>query len=54
MGLVNMVGIVMILAGAPAMGYLADWTGQFRTSFWVLGGFALLVAAVVSAIPERK
>ena len=33
MGLVNMIGIVMILAGAPAVGYLADWTGQFRTSF---------------------
>jgi nitrate/nitrite transporter NarK len=54
MGLVNMVGIVMILVGAPAVGYLADWTGQFQTSFWALGGFTLLAAAVASAIPERK
>jgi nitrate/nitrite transporter NarK len=54
MGLVNMVGIVMILVGAPAVGYLADWTGQFQTSFWVLGGFCLLAAAAASAIAERK
>jgi nitrate/nitrite transporter NarK len=53
MGLVNMVGIVMILAGAPAVGYLADWTGQFRTSFLALGAFALLAAAAASAIPEE-
>jgi NNP family nitrate/nitrite transporter-like MFS transporter len=54
MGLVNMVGIVMILAGAPAVGWLADWTGQFRTSFFALGAFALLAATSVSAIPEWK
>jgi nitrate/nitrite transporter NarK len=54
MGLVNMIGIVMILVGAPAVGYLADWTGQFQTSFWLLGGFALLAAAGASAIAERK
>jgi nitrate/nitrite transporter NarK len=54
MGLVNMIGIVMILAGAPAVGYLADWTGQFRTSFYALGGFALLASTAVFAIPERK
>jgi nitrate/nitrite transporter NarK len=54
MGLVNMVGIAMILAGAPAVGYLADWTGNFRSSFFALGGFALLAAAAASAIPEGK
>jgi nitrate/nitrite transporter NarK len=54
MGLVNMVGISMILAGAPAVGYLADWTGNFRSSFFALGGFALLAAAAASAIPEGK
>ncbi|MGA2268133.1 MAG: MFS transporter [Bryobacteraceae bacterium] len=54
MGLVNMVGILMILAGAPAVGWLADWTGQFRTSFLALGGFALLAAAATSAIPEKN
>ena len=54
MGLVNMVGIVMILVGTPAVGWLADWTGKFQASFWALGGFALLAAAAESAIPERK
>jgi nitrate/nitrite transporter NarK len=54
MGLVNMIGIVMILAGAPAVGWLADWTGQFRTSFLALGAFALVAAAASSAIPEQK
>jgi len=54
MGLVNMVGIVMILVGTPAVGALADWTGQFQASFWALGGFALVAAAAASAIPERK
>lgn len=54
MGLVNMVGIMMILVGAPAVGYLADWTGQFKTSFYVLGAFVLLTAAAASMIPEQK
>jgi nitrate/nitrite transporter NarK len=54
MGLVNMVGVVMILAGAPAVGYLADWTGEFRTSFYALGGFALIAAAAATAIPEHS
>jgi nitrate/nitrite transporter NarK len=54
MGLVNMVGIVMILVGTPTVGWLADWTGKFQASFWALGAFALLAAAVASAIPERK
>jgi nitrate/nitrite transporter NarK len=52
MGLVNMIGIVMILLGAPAVGYLADWTGQFRTSFLVLGGFSL-AAAGLAAAPKK-
>lgn len=53
MGLVNMVGILMILAGAPAVGFLADWTGQFQSSFLVLGGFSLAAAASASAISEQ-
>jgi nitrate/nitrite transporter NarK len=44
MGLVNMVGILMILAGSPAVGFIADWTGHFRTSFFALGVFAGLAA----------
>ena len=54
MGFVNMVGIVMILAGAPAVGYLADLSGQFRTSFYFVGAFALLAAAASQAIPEEQ
>jgi nitrate/nitrite transporter NarK len=53
MGLVNMIGIVMIIGGAPAVGFLADWTGQFRISFYVLGGFSLLAAAAAPALRER-
>jgi MFS family permease len=49
MGLVNMVGILMILAGAPLVGHLADLTGTFRASFVALGGFALLICA--TAVP---
>jgi nitrate/nitrite transporter NarK len=54
MGLVNMVGITMILVGAPAVGYLADWTGQFRSSFLALAGFSLAAAAMSLAIRENR
>jgi nitrate/nitrite transporter NarK len=54
MGLVNTIGVVMILVGAPAVGYLADWTGNFRASFYALGAFSLIAAATAYAIPERK
>jgi nitrate/nitrite transporter NarK len=50
MGLVNMLGIVMILGGAPLVGHLADLSGSFRTSFAVLGGFSLAVCAAVPLI----
>jgi len=52
-GLVNMIGIVMILAGAPAIGWLADATGSFRSSFLALGTFTLLAAASVPFLPEE-
>jgi MFS family permease len=42
MGLVNMLGIVMILAAPPVIGYLVDWTGTFQSSFFALGAFSLL------------
>jgi MFS transporter, NNP family, nitrate/nitrite transporter len=54
MGLVNTVGILMILVGAPAVGYLADWTGQFRSSFLALGSFSLVAAAASMAIQGKK
>ncbi len=53
MGLVNMIGIAMILAGAPAVGYLADWSGHFQSSFLALGGFCVLAAAAPFALREK-
>jgi len=54
MGFVNMLGIIMILAGAPLVGHLADLTGSFKTSFAVLGGFALAACGVVPLIHEEE
>jgi len=54
MGLVNMIGIVMILAGAPATGWLADATGSFRSSFLALGAFTFLAALSVPFLPEES
>jgi MFS family permease len=45
MGLVNMLGILMILVGAPLVGRLADWTGNFRASFLILACFSLIACA---------
>jgi MFS family permease len=54
MGLVNMLGIIMILGGAPLVGHLADLSGNFRTSFIVLGGFSLLSCAAVPLIHREE
>ncbi|MGH9680308.1 MAG: MFS transporter [Candidatus Acidiferrales bacterium] len=54
MGLVNMLGIIMILAGAPLVGHLADITGNFRTSFEFLGGCALLACLVIPLIERDE
>lgn len=54
MGLVNMLGIIMILCGAPLVGHLADLTGTFKASFVALGGFSLLVCAVVPLIARDE
>jgi MFS family permease len=45
MGLVNMLGIIMILIGTPLAGHLADWTGSFRSSFLALSAFSLIACA---------
>jgi nitrate/nitrite transporter NarK len=42
MGLVNMLGIVMILAAPPLVGQMVEWSGSFQSSFLALGGFTLL------------
>jgi MFS family permease len=54
MGLVNMLGIIMILGGAPLVGHLADLTGTFKASFVVLGGFSLLVCAAIPLIDRDE
>ncbi len=53
MGLVNMLGIIMILGGAPLVGHLADLTGSFKTSFAVLAGFSLVTCAAVPLIDRE-
>jgi MFS family permease len=53
MGFVNMLGIAMILGGAPLVGHLADLTGSFKTSFAVLGGFSLAACAAVPLIDRE-
>lgn len=53
MGLVNMVGITMILGGAPLVGYLADSTGQFRISFVALAVFAAVGCAASWAVKDE-
>jgi nitrate/nitrite transporter NarK len=54
MGFVNMLGIIMILGGAPLVGHLADLTGSFKTSFAVLGGFTLATCALVPLIDREN
>ncbi len=53
MGLVNMLGIIMILGGAPLVGHLKDLTGSFKASFAVLAGFSLITCAVVPLIDRE-
>jgi nitrate/nitrite transporter NarK len=54
MGFVNMLGIIMILAGAPLVGHLTDLTGSFKTSFAVLAAFSLVTCAVVPLIHREE
>lgn len=50
MGLVNMMGIIMILAGAPLVGKLVDLTGNFSAAFIAMAVFVLVSMAVSFAI----
>jgi hypothetical protein len=50
---VNMLGIIMILGGAPLVGHLADLTGSFKTSFAVLGGFSLATCVAVPLLDRE-
>lgn len=46
MGLVNMLGILFILVGAPLVGKIADTSGSFSTAFVSLGCFALVACGI--------
>ena len=54
MGLVNMLGIVMILAAPPLIGQMVEWSGNFRSSFLALGLFTMLAWIAVFAIREHE
>jgi nitrate/nitrite transporter NarK len=54
MGLVNMLGIVMILAAPPLVGQMVEWSGSFRSSFLALGGFTLLVWLAAFGIHQHE
>ncbi|HEY4325830.1 MAG TPA: MFS transporter [Mucilaginibacter sp.] len=53
MGLVNMLGIIMILGGAPLVGKIADWTGSFSSAFISLGIFAIAALVASFGIKEK-
>ena len=54
MGLVNMLGNLMILVGAPLVGHLADWSESFRSSFVALGLFSLAACSAVSLVSRDE
>jgi MFS family permease len=54
MGFINMLGILMILLGAPLVGHLADWSGNFRSSFVALGAFSFLACLAIPLIASDE
>ena len=54
MGLVNVLGIIFILAGAPLVGKIADWTGNFSAAFIALGVFSLIICGVSFKIDSER
>jgi MFS transporter, NNP family, nitrate/nitrite transporter len=54
MGLVNMLGISMILAAPPLIGQMVEWSGNFRSSFLALGAFALLAWVATLGIHQHE
>ena len=54
MGLVNMLGIIMILAGAPLLGWVADKTGNFHMAFVALALFSILAYFLNRGITDRR
>ncbi|WP_295653966.1 MFS transporter [uncultured Mucilaginibacter sp.] len=54
MGLVNMLGIIMILIGAPLIGKITDITGSFSAAFVALGIFALIAMLAAFGIKSTN
>jgi nitrate/nitrite transporter NarK len=54
MGLVNMLGIVMILAAPPLIGDTVDWSGTFQSSFIALSAFTLVVLLATYGIHKTS
>lgn len=54
MGLVNMLGIIMILGGSPLLGKIADLTGNFQMAFVALGCFSILAFVVSLFLKDNK
>ena len=52
MGLVNMLGIVMVLTAPPLVGQMVEWSGTFQSSFLALAVFAS--AVLLSTYGIRK
>jgi len=52
MGLVNMLGIVMILAAPPLIGQVVDWSGSFQSSFLALSAFTFAALVATLGIHE--
>lgn len=51
-GLVNMLGVLMILIGTPLVGYVADVSGRFTNAFITLGGLSAVVFAISFSIKK--
>ena len=49
-GLVSMVGLPFLLAGAPLLGAVAEATGGFRPGFLAMGGVTLVSALLLSLV----
>ena len=55
MGLVNMLGIVMILTAPPLIGQMVEWSKSFEWSFWALAAFTgIALAGTLGIHKEAK
>jgi nitrate/nitrite transporter NarK len=52
MGLVNMLGIIMILTAPPLIGQMVEWSGNFQSSFLALGAFTLAALSATTGIHQ--